>query len=98
MKTRLKLVKYKSFVGYAEFDKEFQTFYGYVINTRDVITFQGKVYQNQKGSFTIRWMIIWNFVRKEERRRITMRKSINKNILMGDQLGGSFLLQVISEK
>lgn len=36
------MIEYKGYVGVIEFDDEDNIFYGEVINTRDVITFQGK--------------------------------------------------------
>ena len=35
-------MEYKDYVGSVEFDDEAGVFYGEVINTRDVITFQGE--------------------------------------------------------
>ena len=35
-------MKYKGYLSHVEFDDEANIFYGEVINTRDVITFQGK--------------------------------------------------------
>ena len=36
------MIEYKGFLGTVEFDSEAHIFHGEVINTRDVITFQGK--------------------------------------------------------
>lgn len=36
------MIEYKDYLGHIEFDDEADIFYGEVINTRDVITFQGK--------------------------------------------------------
>jgi predicted HicB family RNase H-like nuclease len=36
------MMKYKGYTGYVEFDSEAGIFHGEVIDTRDVITFQGK--------------------------------------------------------
>ncbi len=35
------MLKYKGYIGYVEFDDKAEIFHGEVINTRDVITFQG---------------------------------------------------------
>jgi predicted HicB family RNase H-like nuclease len=35
------MMEYKGYVGKVEFDDEAEIFHGEVINTRDVITFQG---------------------------------------------------------
>lgn len=35
------MLKYKDYIGHVEFDDEAEIFHGEVINTRDVITFQG---------------------------------------------------------
>nr|ADY58307.1 hypothetical protein Plabr_0680 [Rubinisphaera brasiliensis DSM 5305] len=36
------MMEYRGYVGKAEFDDEADLFHGEVVNTRDVITFQGK--------------------------------------------------------
>ena len=36
------MIQHKGFVGKVEFDREADIFHGEVINTRDVITFQGR--------------------------------------------------------
>ncbi len=35
------MLKYKGYIGHVEFDEEAEIFHGEVVNTRDVITFQG---------------------------------------------------------
>lgn len=35
------MLKYKGYIGHVEFDEAAEIFHGEVINTRDVITFQG---------------------------------------------------------
>lgn len=42
---------YKSYIGHVEFDDEAEIFYGEVINTRDVITFQGNTVAKLKKAF-----------------------------------------------
>ena len=37
------MMKYKGYVGKVEFDDEAGIFHGEVLDTRDVITFQGKM-------------------------------------------------------
>ena len=36
------MMEYKGYVGVVEYDSEARIFHGDIINTRDVITFQGK--------------------------------------------------------
>ena len=36
------MIEYKGYIGHIEFDDEANIFHGEVINTRDVITFQGR--------------------------------------------------------
>ena len=36
------MIEYKGYIGKVEFDDEAEIFHGEIINTRDVITFQGK--------------------------------------------------------
>lgn len=45
------MLNYKGYVGYVEFDDEAEIFYGEVINTRDVITFQGATVSELKKAF-----------------------------------------------
>ena len=42
---------HKSYIGHVEFDDEAEIFYGEVINTRDVITFQGSTVTEIKKAF-----------------------------------------------
>ena len=42
---------YKSYMGHVEFDDEADIFHGEVMNTRDVITFQGKTVAELKKAF-----------------------------------------------
>jgi len=42
--------KYKGYIGKVEFEEEDDLFHGQVINTRDVITFQGKSVRELKRS------------------------------------------------
>lgn len=42
---------YKGYIGQVEFDDEADIFHGEVINTRDVITFQGKTVAEIKKAF-----------------------------------------------
>jgi predicted HicB family RNase H-like nuclease len=44
------MMEYKGYLGKIEFDDESGTFYGEVVNTRDVITFQGKSVAELKKS------------------------------------------------
>ena len=45
------MLTYKNYVGHVVFDDEANIFYGEVINTRDVITFQGSSVDEIKKSF-----------------------------------------------
>lgn len=45
------MLTYKNYVGHVEFDDEAEIFHGEVINTRDVITFQGKTVKELKKAF-----------------------------------------------
>jgi predicted HicB family RNase H-like nuclease len=42
---------YKGYMGHVEFDDEAETFHGEVINTRDIITFQGNSVAEIKKAF-----------------------------------------------
>jgi len=45
------MMEYKGYVGRVEYDDEVEIFHGEVINTRDVITFQGANVVNLKKAF-----------------------------------------------
>ena len=45
------MLKYKNYIGHVEFDQDAETFFGEVINTRDVITFQGETVKDLKKAF-----------------------------------------------
>jgi predicted HicB family RNase H-like nuclease len=45
------MIEYKGYIGHVEFDDEAEIFHGEVINTRDVITFQGKTVDEIKQAF-----------------------------------------------
>ena len=44
-------MEYKGYIGHVEFDDDAEIFHGEVINTRDVITFQGKTVDEIKQAF-----------------------------------------------
>ena len=46
------MMTYKGYVGQVEFDDEANVFHGEVINTRDVITFQGESVNELRQAFT----------------------------------------------
>lgn len=45
------MLNYKGYIGYVEFDEEAEILHGEIINTRDVITFQGKSITELKQAF-----------------------------------------------
>lgn len=45
------MLEYKGYIGRIEFDNESEIFHGEVINTRDVITFQGESVKELKQAF-----------------------------------------------
>ncbi len=45
------MMKYKGYSGYVEYDDEAGIFHGEVVDTRDVITFQGKSVKELKKAF-----------------------------------------------
>ena len=45
------MMEYKGYIGHVEFDDEAEILHGEVINTRDVITFQGKTVGEIKEAF-----------------------------------------------
>lgn len=45
------MMEYKGYIGVVEFDDEAGVFHGEVVNTRDVITFQGKAVAEIKKAF-----------------------------------------------
>lgn len=45
------MLTYKGYIGHVEFDDRAEIFHGEVMNTRDVITFQGKTVAEIKKAF-----------------------------------------------
>ncbi len=45
------MMNYKGYIGAVEFDAEARIFHGEIINTRDVITFQGKTVDELEQAF-----------------------------------------------
>ena len=45
------MMEYKGYIGLVEYDSEAKLFHGDVINTRDVITFQGKTVDEIENAF-----------------------------------------------
>lgn len=45
------MLRYKNYIGHVEFDEEADIFHGEVINTRDVITFEGSTVKSLKKAF-----------------------------------------------
>ena len=45
------MIEYKGFIGTVEFDSEAHIFHGEVINTKDIITFQGKSVKEIEKAF-----------------------------------------------
>jgi predicted HicB family RNase H-like nuclease len=42
------MMEYKGYIGHVEFDDDAEIFHGEVLNTRDIITFQGKTVEEIK--------------------------------------------------
>lgn len=57
-------MKYKNYEAVVNFDDETEMFYGEVINTRDVITFQGKSVAELKREFRISVEVYLEFCRE----------------------------------
>lgn len=45
------MMEYKGYIGQVEFDDEAEIFHGEVVNTRDIITFQGNSVETLKTAF-----------------------------------------------
>ena len=45
------MLKYKGYTGYVEFDDDASLLHGEVLDTRDVITFQGKTVEEMRNAF-----------------------------------------------
>ena len=45
------MLRYKNYIGHVKLDEEAEIFHGEVINTRDVITFQGTTVKALKKAF-----------------------------------------------
>ena len=55
------MMEYKGYLGTVEYDSQAKIFHGDVINTRDVITFQGKTVDEIEKAFedSINDYIVW---------------------------------------
>ena len=62
------MMKFKGYIGRVEFDDEAGIFHGEVINTRDVITFQGKSVSELRSAFraSVRDYLAFCFERGEQ--------------------------------
>lgn len=58
------MMEYKGYMGHVEFDDESGVFHGEVINTRDVITFQGKSVAELKREFKTSVDVYLGFCKK----------------------------------
>jgi len=45
------VLKYKGYTGHVEFDDETDIFHGEILDTRDVVTFQGKTVEELRRAF-----------------------------------------------
>ncbi len=61
----------------SDIDEEAEVFYGEVINTRDVITFQGKSVEELKKSLKTQSKIIWNFAASEAKNRTSLFRAMS---------------------
>jgi predicted HicB family RNase H-like nuclease len=55
------MMEYKGYIGHVEYDSDAKIFHGDIINTRDVITFQGKSVSELEKAFheSIDDYIVW---------------------------------------
>ena len=68
------MLMYKGYMGHVEFDDEADIFHGEVINTRDVITFQGKSVTEIKKAFReCGKLFCWGMVEEFKKRIIKMK-------------------------
>jgi len=58
------MMEYNGYIAHVEFDDEAEIFHGEVINTRDVITFQGKSVSEIKQEFETSVKVYMDFCRK----------------------------------
>jgi predicted HicB family RNase H-like nuclease len=63
------LLQYKGYLGKVEYDAEAEVFFGEVINTRDVITFQGDCVAICASLLRNLSKITWHFAPSETRNR-----------------------------
>lgn len=60
-------MEYKGYIGHVEYDNETDIFHGEVINTRDVITFQGNSTRELKKALKDSVKIYLDYCKKKER-------------------------------
>jgi len=61
------MLEYKGYIGHVEFDDEADIFHGEVLNTNDVITFQGKNARELKKAFRDSIEVYLNYCQKKGR-------------------------------
>jgi len=85
------MMQYKGYIGHLVFDDEAEIFHGEIINTKDVITFQGKSVEEKKKDLKSLLMTILNSVQVVTKNQIhhfqvtfpfvLIQKYINKHML-----------------
>ena len=61
------MLNYKGYIGHVEFDDEAETFHGEIINTRDIITFQGNTPEELKQELKNSIDVYLEYCRKKNR-------------------------------
>ena len=51
------MLKYKDYIGHVVFDEDAEIFHGEVINTHDVITFQGELKLNDSDLYYLNYIL-----------------------------------------
>jgi len=61
------MMKYKGYIGHVTYDDEADIFHGEVVNTRDVITFQGTSTRELKKAFKDSIKVYLDYCKKKNR-------------------------------
>jgi predicted HicB family RNase H-like nuclease len=101
------MMDYKGYIGYVEFDDESEIFHGEVINTRDVITFQGKSVSEIKQEFQKSVDVYLDFCKQHGKKpdkpfsgKITLRLSpdLHRRIYAAAKCSGKSLNQWVADQ
>jgi predicted HicB family RNase H-like nuclease len=101
------MLEYKGYTGHVEFDAEAELFHGEVLDTRDVITFQGTSVEDLQQAFRDSVDDYLDFCRQRNeapdkpfsgRLMVRLSTDLHRKLYIEAKRGGKSLNQLISER